>query len=177
MLRLIAYVMIGTALGGCALIVPNEFLVTREKIEQQLQNRFPVHSDRAHGIFKLDLAKPEMVLDQTNNVISFEGTYTAFAASLSFEGKYHFSSKLRYDSKDKAIYLKDPKFDSLKISNRELFADDSIQLTNRILGEFADTKPIYQFSPEEMVILRNKVDIDAIDVLSRGIRLKLHTVK
>jgi hypothetical protein len=169
--------MIATALNGCASIVPNEFLVTKEKIEQKLQSRFPVHRDRAHGIFKLDLAKPEMVLDEKDNVIRFEGGYTAFAASLSFEGQYRFSSKLRYDPKDRAIFLKDPKFESLQISNEKLVVDVSKELANRILEEYADTKPIYQFSPDEMIILKNKVDIGAIDVLSTGIRLKIHTIK
>ncbi|MDD2775079.1 MAG: hypothetical protein PHU06_03900 [Gallionella sp.] len=47
---------------------------------------------------------------------------------------------------------------------------------SRLLNSYATKYPIYRFKPEELEVLRVKVDVDTICVEQEGIRLKLKAI-
>jgi hypothetical protein len=47
---------------------------------------------------------------------------------------------------------------------------------NRMLNVYAENNPVYQFKPDELVVLGVKVEVDDIVVVPDGILLKLRTV-
>jgi len=168
----IIVVIIVLVFSACAQIVPTEYLITKDQLTNSMQKQFPLH--RESGLFSITVDSPQLNLNPGQNRFGMTGHFSAHAAIFEIEGDFAFSSQLKYDSTQRAVYLDRVSLDSLHLEHSNSAPEIVRAEVNRMLNEFAANTPLFQLKPDEMVVLGVKVDVDKISVVPEGILLKLH---
>ena len=167
----IIIVLIVLVFGACSAIVPTEYLITKDQLTNSMQKQFPLH--RESGLFSITVDAPQLNLNPGQNRFGMTGHFSAHAAIFEIEGDFAFSSQLKYVPEQRTVYLDGVSLDSLHLKHSNSAPEIVKAEVNRMLNEFATNTPLYQFKPDELVVLGVKVDVDKISVVPDGILLKL----
>ena len=162
------------ALSACAAIIPNEHLIPKDQIVSTMQKHFPLHRDK--GIFSITVDVPQLNLNAGQNRIGMTAHFSAHAAVLEIEGDFTFSSQLKYNPEQRAVYLQGVSLDSLSLRHGKGIPEIVRTEVNNMLNEYAANNPVYQFRPGELVVLGVKVEVADIGVVPDGVLLKLRTM-
>lgn len=159
------------ALNACASFVPREHVVPKEKLANALQSKFPLHYNGG-GLLSVAIDSPQLSMLPELNRVSVQAHYIANTPLLELNGDFIFSSKFSYDPESQAIFLSEVHVDPSP-SGGNFFEANLIYFLNMNLNEFANKNPIYLFRPEELVVLGVKMDVSTIEVVDKGILLRL----
>ncbi|MDH2916271.1 MAG: DUF1439 domain-containing protein [Gallionella sp.] len=157
-----------------SLLLPSEYVLTQERLSSKLAQKFSVSRETARGNFKVTLDAPELGFMAEQNRLSFAFHFSATTAlRLGVDGRIALSSSLRYDEVQHAIYLQDVKVDALQVRQDMAGLVDRLrpQLT-RMLSDHLKEKPLHRFEPEELRFKGMEIEIETVDVVSNGIRIK-----
>jgi hypothetical protein len=170
--KLLLPIIILLVLTSCSVFVPKEHLIPKEKLASALQKKFPIRYEDAGGLVSIVIDSPKLTLVPEQNRVSIKGHYIANATLLEIKGDFVFSSKLTFDKEKRAIFLNEARFDSFEPSGG-FFEQKLRTVLNHQVSLFVSENPIYTFKPDELVVLGVKVEVEAIDVVTDGILLKL----
>jgi hypothetical protein len=159
-------------LTSCSVFVPREHLIPKEKLANALQKKFPIHYEDVGGLVSIMIDSPRLTLVPEQNRVSIKGRYTANATLFEIKGDFVFSSKLTFNKEKQAIFLNEARFDSFDPSGG-FFEQKLRSALNHQVSQFVSNNPIYTFKPDELAVMGIKVDVEAIDVTTDGILLKL----
>lgn len=164
------------ALSACAAIIPKEHLIPKDQLVSTTQKQFPLHWEKAGGLLSITINQPQLTLISSQNRISLNGRFIAHAPLIDIDGDFVSSSSLRYDPKQRAIFLQGASLDTLHFKQGNKLGEMLRSEISRILSNYAADHPIYRFKPEELVVLGVKVDVDGIGVVPEGVMLNLRTM-
>jgi hypothetical protein len=173
LLQKIMLICLVLAIGACAALVPNKYLITKERLVVAVQKRFPLHKKNSNGLYNVALGIPQITLIPELNRVQFEGELSGSAIVFGLDGHYVFSSELQYDSGRHAIFLHEARFDSLQLVKGNDYEDVMLSLINQMVKESAKNDPVYSIKPDELVVFGEKVDVTGIEVIPEGILLKI----
>jgi hypothetical protein len=89
--RIMRFLMLASALAlsACAALIPNEYLISQERLSDKLKATFPLHRDLGNGIFSATLAVPEVGFLVAQNRISLSANFaTSSLMSRGLQGRY-----------------------------------------------------------------------------------------
>ncbi len=162
-------------LAACtSLLLPTEYVVTQERLESKLAQKFPVSRESNRGHLKVTLDAPELAFLAEQNRLSFAFHFFATTAMhVGLDGRIALSSGLRYDAGQRAIYLQDVHIDTLQVRQDPASLVELLrpQLT-KMLGDYLKEKPLHRFEPEDLRYRGVEFEIETVDVVSNGIRIK-----
>ena len=160
------------ALSACAALVPKEHLIPKQQLVDTMHKQFPLRWEK--GLFSISLESPQLALNAAQNRLAMNAHFTAHVALVDIDGDFSSSSALRYDPKQRAVFLQGVSLDSLKLKRGNGFADVLRPEIGRMMNSYAASHPIYRFKPDELVVLGVKVDVGGISVVPEGLMLSLH---
>ncbi len=162
-------------LGACtSMLLPTEYVVTQERLSNKLAQKFPVSRESARGKLKVTLDAPELSFMPEQNRLSFAFHVSATTAMrVGLDGRIALSSSLRYDAERRAIYLQDVHIDTLQVRQDPASLVELLrpQLT-KMLSDYLKEKPLHRFDPEDLRFRGVEFEIETVDVVSNGIRIK-----
>ncbi len=160
------------ALSACAALIPKQHLIPKEQLDGTMQKQFPLQWEK--GPLRITLEAPQLTLNPAQNRLAVNTHFTAHAAMIDIDGDFLSSSALRYDSKQRAVFLQGVSLDAMKLKHGNGFAEMLRPEIGRMLNSYAASHPVYRFKPDELVVLGVKVDVGAIGVVPEGLVLSLH---
>lgn len=173
-LRKLALIFILGALAACAAMVPNQYLLSQQKLQDKLQNSFSIRQQLGNGMISVTLKTPILGFDVAHNRVSISSGYSAYTIlSGPVRGNLSISSALRFDAGQRALFLQDPLLDNLTIVQDDSAVDLLRPVLNMLLVEYLRVHPLYRFQSDELRFAGTDVDITGIDVVSEGINVKL----
>lgn len=163
-------------LGACAALLPSEYVLTHEKMNAKLAQKFPISREAGDGLkrYKVTLDTPALAFSAENNRIAFAVHFSATTAMrVGLDGLIATSGSLRYDQEQRALYLQDVQINTLQVRQDILGVMELLRphLT-RMLNDYMKENPLHRFEPEELSYKGNEIEIETIDVVSNGIRFK-----
>jgi hypothetical protein len=176
-LNLILLAAITCILASCATFIPREYLIPKDRMVEELQKHSPLHREKGTGVFSITVTAPRLSLIPEQNRVGIDSEFSAKASKLGFEGHFQFTSGLRYDAEQRAVFLKEARIDSLQTKNGNDLPEAVRSLINRMLSDSRMKNPVYRFRPSELVVLGTEIEVEAIEVVSDGILLKLRPVQ
>ena len=165
------------AASACILTacIPKTYHIPKEQLDDALQKHFPLQ--RENGPLSVTIAAPRLSLISEENRVGIDSGFSAKAAKLEFEGQFQFTSGLRYDPEQRAMFLKEARIDSLQTKNGKALPDVVRSLINRMVADAILKYPVYRFRPSELVVLGTEIEVEAIEVVTDGILLKLRAAR
>lgn len=161
-------------ISACATLIPNEYLITQQKLLSKLQSTFPLKQDLGNGLLSATLDTPLLGFDVMHNRISLATNYSAYSIlSGTLQGEVMMSGALCYDAAQQAIYLQQPQIDKLSILQDERYTEMLRPVLNTILVEYLRTHALYRFQPEELRFAGTDIDITGIEVVQSGVNVQL----
>jgi hypothetical protein len=159
------------AISACAEILPKEHLIPKEQLVGTLQKHFPIHQQK--GPFSITIDEPQLNLGSNQNRLGINGHFSARAAMLGVEGNLTISSKLKYNSAQRAIFLQEVSLDSLSLKHGNNIPEILRAEINHMMNDYAANNPVYVFKPDELKILGVELEVEDIAIVPEGIVLKL----
>ncbi len=161
-------------LGACAALLPNEYLIDQARLEAKMKNTFPIHQDLGNGMFSATLELPKVNFLENEDKIELVGRFSASTIYIkSLAGNYTLNAGLRYDAQQKALFLRDPHLTLLKIDGDSNYTELVKPAFDVLFAQYAKDNALYRFKPDELRVLGSEIDITAIHIVSKGIKLKL----
>jgi hypothetical protein len=164
---------IACILAGCSTLIPKEYLIPKERLVEELQKHSPLHREGGTGVFSITIAARRLSLLPEQNRVGIDSEFSAKATKLGFDGQFHFTSGLRYDTEQRAVFLTEARIDSLQTKSGHELPGTVRSLINRVLSDSRMKNPVYRFRPSDLVVLGNEIEVEAIEVVPDGILLKL----
>lgn len=162
------------ALAACAALIPHQYLITQQTLQNKLQDSFPIQHELGNGMFRATLETPILELDVAHNRVAISSEFSAYTIlSGPVHGTLKMSSALRFDAEQRAIFLHEPVFESLSFTQDAHYADLLRPAMNMMLVETLREHPLYRFQADELRYAGTDIDITSIDVVPAGISLKL----
>lgn len=172
----ILWLLASCVLTACAALIPSEYLITQSSLSEKLKATFPLHRNLVAGLFSATLEMPDIAFFAAQNRISLEAGFTATSiASRGASGRFLLTSGLRYDAKQRAIFLEDVHVVTVQIEQEDALAEIEIlkHALNVMLNMYIKENPLYRFKPDELNFAGAEIDITGTEVVERGIKLKL----
>jgi len=162
-------------LSACAGLLSDEYVVSPQQLNSQFGKLFPLNRDLANGMFSTSLSAPKFGFVTGQNRISLAaGVSVSSIFSKDMNGKVALTSGLRYDSAQRALFLRELRIESVDIDGDIAgVANQLLPLLNVMLGEYLRQNPIYRFSPDELKLGPLPAEVSDMEVVNNGIRLKL----
>lgn len=162
-------------LSGCAGVIPNEYVLSPQKLNSQFDRFFPLNRNLANGMFRTSLSAPQFGFVPGQGRLTLASDFsvaTKFGKGLN--GKVALSSGIRYDPSQRALYLQDPRVESMKIDHDTANVTSRLlPLFNALLSEYMRQNPLYRFGPDELKLGPLPAEVSDMAVVDGGIRLKL----
>lgn len=166
---------IALMLSACTtMMLPTEYVVTQERLSSKLAQKFPMSRESNRGHLRVTLDAPELGFMPEQNRLSFAFHFSAMTAMrVGLDGRIALSSGLRYDAEQRAIYLQDVHIDTVQVRQDPASLVELLrpQLT-KMLSDYLKEKPLHRFEPEDLRYRGVEFEIEAVDVVSNGIRIK-----
>lgn len=162
---------------GCATFIPRESFIPKGRLVEELQKHSPLHREKGSGVFSITITATRLSLIPEQNRVSIDGEFSANASKIGLEGHFQFTSGLRYDAEQRAVFLKESRIDSLQTKNGNELPEAVRSLINRMISDSRVQNPVYRFRPSELVVLGTEIEVDSIEVLPNGILLRLRAAQ
>lgn len=173
--RLLVLSLVTLLLSGCAGLKLDEYVVSPQQLNSQFDRMFPLNRDLANGMFRTSLAAPQFGFVPGQGRLTLASGFsvsTVFGKGLN--GKMAFSSGLRYDATQRALYLQELRIESLNIDRDTAnVAGQLLPLFNVMMTEYVRQNPLYRFGPDELKLGSLPAEVSDMSVVDGGIRLKL----
>jgi hypothetical protein len=170
----LAVVVLMLALTSCAVLIPKEHLIPKEKLVSTMHKQFPFHMEKAGGLFSITVDQPQLLFYPSQSRMGLNARFVAHAALFDIDGDFASSSMLRYDPKQRAVFLQDAKLDSFRIKQQGNRFTEMLRMEiSRVLRDYAVNHPVYRFKPDELVALGMKIEVGNIAVSPEGVVLQL----
>ena len=167
------------ALSACILVVyaslaHSDYLVGQKMLADRLAESFPVRQSLQDGLFDATVGIPKLSFFPAAERI---GLSAAFSGSSTMggevEGLVELTSGLRYDVKERAVYLVDARLDKIVAGENTEFAALLLPSLNAVLGAYLQHEPIYRVADDQLHFAGVEVDITSITVAENGIKLAI----
>lgn len=166
------------ALSSCAAIIPKEHLIPEDRLVGTMQQQFPLRWEKAGGLLGITISQPQLTLNPAQNRLGISGRFVAHAVMIDVGGDFSSSSSLRYDQKQRAVFLQGANLDSLRLEQQGNRYTEMLRTEiSRILKDYASSHPVYRFKPDELTVLGVQVEVGGISVVPEGLMLSLHAVQ
>ncbi len=175
-MRRILLLSVALLLGACATILPSEYVLTQERLNGKLAQKFPMSRETGQGLLrnKVTLSSPALAFSAEQNRVAFAVNFSATTAMrVNLDGLFAVSGSLRYDAEQRALYLQDVRLNTLQA--RQDFAGVLDLLRphlTRMLADYMNENPLHRFEPDELSYEGMELEIEAVDVVSEGIRFR-----
>ncbi len=161
-------------LGACATLLPNEYLINQARLETKMLDTFPMHQDLGNGMFSATLEPPKVNFLVNEDKIELVGRFSASTIYVkSLVGSFTLNAGLRYDSQQRALFLRDPRLTQLEVDSDTNYTELVKPAFDVLFAQYAKDNALYRFKPDELRLLGSEIDITAINIVSKGIKLKL----
>ncbi|MDD5058715.1 MAG: DUF1439 domain-containing protein [Sideroxydans sp.] len=163
-------------LSACSTILPSEYVLTQDRLNDKLAQKFPVSREAGQGVlrYRVTLSSPALAFSAEQNRMAFAVNYSATTAlRVSLDGLVAVSGTPYYVPAQRALYLRDVQVNTLKM--RQDFAGVLELLRphlTRMLDDYMKENPLHRFEPDELSYKGVAFEIEAVDVVSNGIRFK-----
>lgn len=170
----ISAILVVLALTACAALIPKQYAVPKTKLENKLQQSFPLQREVGKGLFSVHMNAPVLNLLAEKNRVELLGDFAAHSLLMdAVTGQFTVSGGLRYDRAEHAIYMQDAQLDALQISTDAQAAEMLRPFLNAMLREYLNNTPLYRFQVDELRFSGKEIDITAIQIQANAIMLKL----
>jgi hypothetical protein len=125
--------------------------ITPEQIQERLDRKFPIRK-KYLMVLELTLADPEVALREGSDRVGFDvAAFTNVIVNAEdLEGTASVSSTIRYDRKEGALLLVDPRVEDLTISLlEEKYQDGVKEVANIAADEYLDDYEIYKLDQSD----------------------------
>lgn len=161
-------------LSACASLVPNEYVISQERLSEKLKTAFPLQREAGSGMLGVRLDAPQIdFLVAQNRIALTTNIYVTSIISKDWEGGATLSSALRYDTNQRAIFLHDAHLESVQFNQNEAYVEMLKPLLDMVLREYSRENPLYRFKKDELHFAGTELDITGVEVVEHGIKLKL----
>ena len=175
-----APLMLACLLAGCAaLIGPRQVELPQERIQRDLDRKFPVHH-RVLGVFDVELSHPQLAILADNNrvALSFDLNVTPLLARQQWHGSMAISGRLKVDSQRNAIYVADAHVDRFVMDNIDEGKQNQLaSVANLLSDNIIKDVPIHTFRPEELRYAGVQFVLTGIDTRPGGLVANLQPAK
>ena len=156
--------------------IPEKYHIPKERLDDVLQKHLPFQFVKG-PILVTTVGVPLLSLITEQNRVSVGTDFEVKASKLELEGHVIFSSSLRYDPEQRAIFFSEARIDSVQTRNGKVLPELARSLVDRLVSDSMTRKPIYRFRPSELVVLGTEIEVESIEVVPDGILLKLRAVR
>ncbi len=168
------------AMGGCAaLIGPREVTISQEKLQSDLNARFPLKK-RYLEVFDISLAEPKLTLFSDQNRLQFDFAVTIAPplTSKRLSAKLALSGSLEVDAQRRAVILAEPKVESMQLDGVDTafgrqFAKLGSFVAERVLRE----NPVYRFKEDDLRVAGVQFVPTQITVVRNGLQVRVEPVQ
>lgn len=151
--RYLGFAALACLLAACAaLIGPRDVEVRQEKLQANLERKFPLHH-RVLGIFEVELSRPQLAIMADNNrvALTFDLTVTPLLARQSWRGSMAVSGRLHVDSARNVIYIGDTHVDRFEVDKLDPGRQTQIASVANLLSDtLVKNVAVHTFKPEEL---------------------------
>lgn len=153
-------------LSACAgLIGPRDVEVRQEKLQQNLDRKFPMHH-RVLGIFDVELSRPQLAILADNNrvALTFDLNVTPLLARQSWRGNMAISGRLNADPVRNTIYIADTHVDRFALDNMDAGKQTQLASVANLLSDtLVKNVAVHTFKPEDLRYAGVQFELTAID--------------
>lgn len=153
-------------LSACAgLIGPRDVEVRQEKLQQNLDRKFPMHH-RVLGIFDVELSRPQLAILADNNrvALTFDLNVTPLLARQSWRGSMAVSGRLNVDPVRNTVYIADTHVDRFALDNMDAGRQTQLASVANLLSDtLVKNVAVHTFKPEDLRYAGVQFELTAID--------------
>ena len=153
-------------LSACAaLIGPRDVEVRQEKLQQNLDRKFPMHH-RVLGIFDVELSRPQLAILAENNrvALTFDLNVTPLLARQSWRGSMAVSGRLNVDPVRNTVYIADTHVDRFALDNMDAGKQTQLASVANLLSDtLVKNVAVHTFKPEDLRYAGVQFELTAID--------------
>lgn len=161
-------------LVGYASLAHSDYLVGEKMLADRLAESFPIRQSLPDGLFDAMVDVPKLSFFPAQDRI---GLSAAFSGSSTMgdevRGRVELTSGLRYDVKERAVYLVDARLEKILAGENTAFAELLLPSLNAMLGAYFLHEPIYRVADNQLHFSDMEVDITSIAVAENGIKLAI----
>ncbi|OEZ95641.1 DUF1439 domain-containing protein [Duganella phyllosphaerae] len=162
----LSLLLIAGVLSACsALIGPRDIEVRQEKLQQNLDRKFPMHH-RVLGIFDVELGHPQLAILAENNrvALTFDLNVTPLLARQSWRGNMAISGRLQVDPVRNTIYIADTHVDQFALDNMDAGKQAQLASVANLLSDtLVKNVAVHTFKPEDLRYAGVQFELTAID--------------
>ncbi len=176
MRRILLLLCVALLLSACSTILPSEYVLTQERLNGKLAQKFPMSRETGQGLLrnKVTLSSPALAFNAEQNRVAFAVNFSATTAMrVNLDGLFAVSGTPFYDVEQRALYLRDVQVNTLQMRQDFLGVLDMLRphLT-RMLADYMKENPLHRFEEDELSYKGVELEIEAVEVVSNGIRFK-----
>ncbi|KQN78580.1 hypothetical protein ASF04_21295 [Duganella sp. Leaf61] len=153
-------------LSACAgLIGPRDVEVRQEKLQQNLDRKFPMHH-RVLGIFDVELSRPQLAILAENNrvALTFDLNVTPLLGRQSWRGAMAVSGRLNVDPVRNTVYIADTHVDRFALDNMDAGKQTQLASVANLLSDtLVKNVALHTFKPEDLRYAGVQFELTAID--------------
>ncbi|MBO9716608.1 MAG: DUF1439 domain-containing protein [Pseudoxanthomonas sp.] len=147
-------------------VAGREVSIAAGDAQQFLEGRFPHRQDVLGGLFEVTVSKPQLAIPPgTRLQLGMDLALATAGGAPVPMGQMVLTSALRYDAAQRAFFLDQPRIDAFHPAGGSGgLDDDSRELLNLWLADYARKEPVYRIDPTIAALL------GGLDVQSAGVR-------
>ncbi len=137
-----------SSLGALGALLGDQITITPSQMQQQLDRRFPRDYDKLGGLVSVTLANPQVGIAMGGRQLQLDFDYGVGTLGGSGTPIGHFSvaTGLRYNPQTRGLHFDQPQLRSLVAPGGGRLGEGAArELINRLLADYAEREPVYQF--------------------------------
>jgi len=172
--RRFVFVLSACVLVACASVMPKDYVVGQGVLTERLSKVFPLKQSIQNGMFNAQVEAPKLSFIPAQNRLGLSAAFSG-SSMLSGEvkGGVELTSGVRYDVKERAVYLVDTRLEKIQVGDNSKFAELLRPALNVLLSAYVQHEPIYRVADDQLRFAGTMIDITGITVVDNGIRLAI----
>lgn len=168
-----------TALSACILVgfasqAHSDYLVRQEVLAHRLAEFFPMRQSLQDGLFDATVEIPRLSFFPAQDRIGLSAAFSGNSAmGVALHGHVELTTGLRYDVKERALYLVDARLEKILAGENTAYAEMLLPSLNAALGAYFQHEPIYRVADDQLLFAGTEIDITGIKVDDQGVKLAI----
>lgn len=155
--------------------IPDHYTFSQRQVQAAVGRKFPYHRTVSQ-IFELALTDPVVGFapDANRVTVKLDARVASPFLQDPVDGVFTLSSRLEYDSTQRAVVLRSPSVDHVEVAGEARAYRQQIEAAGALAAaQWLDGYPIYTFKPEELQFAGVTLEPGTITILTNGIRVQI----